>query len=193
MKIHETINRKQMTARILRKDVLCIEDCNNLISGAVAGAITDPESAEGIRHADLYYAEIRKFSTDVEKIATNTGFKPDQILMVKNYLFVHIHNLDGEFKQFDPCFEIAESWRRLAFDKENIQPHDILLIKHELNEIDLVSRGYSQSQAHDMTNELYNYTLASEKFYKRLKETSHRNDLTQISGAIRRTCGRRTH
>lgn len=182
-----------MTAQVLRKDVLYIEDYNNLISGAVAGAITDPESEEGIRHADLYYAEIRKFSTDVEKIAANTGFKFDQILMVKNYLFVHIHNLDGELKQFDPCFEIAESWRRLAFDKENIQPHDILLIKHELNEIDLVNKGYSQSQAHDMTNELYNYTLASEKFYKQLKETSHKNNLTQIGGAIRRTCSHRTH
>ncbi len=143
---------------------------SDLISGGIKGAITDPYSEEGLTHARLYYEEIRKFSTDCEKIASNTEFSYDQILMVKNYLFIHIHNLDGELKQFDPCFEIAESWRRLAFDKKNIQLHDILLIRHELKEMELVSKGYSQSEAHTITASLYNYAQASEEFYLKLMD-----------------------
>lgn len=167
-----------------------------LVSGGVAGAITDPDSIEGLQHAELYYAEIRSFTTDVEKISQNTEFQYDQILMVKNYLFINIHNLDGELKRFDPCFEIAESWRRLAFAKESIQPHDILLIRHELNEMELVSKGYSQFQAHDMTNQLYNYAEASRKFYRALSDNArNRNSgIEQNSGAIRkRGCDWKTH
>lgn len=107
-------------------------------------------------------------STDIQKITDNTEFSYGQILLIKNYLFMDVHELDGELKLFDACFEIAESWRRLAFDRKNIKPHDILLLKHELNEINLVSQGYSQNDAHDMTNKLYNYAEASSEYYRLL-------------------------
>lgn len=102
--------------------------------------------------------------------------------------------LDGELKLFDACFEIAESWRRLAFDRKNIKSHDIILIKHELNEISLVSQGYAQSDAHDITNKLYNYAEESREFYRLLNVKSGKKvpDLTINSGAIRK-CDGRTH
>lgn len=89
-----------------------------IISGGISGAITNPDSDEASDHAELYYKEIRKMNTDVIKIVENTDFTYSQILLIKNYLFMDVHEIDGEHKLFDACFEIAESWRRLAFDKE---------------------------------------------------------------------------
>lgn len=48
--------------------------------------ITDPYSEDAERHAEMYYEEIRHLSTDVERIAQNTGMSVDQIALVKNYL-----------------------------------------------------------------------------------------------------------
>lgn len=135
------------------------------VSGAITGAITDPFSEKANKHAELYYPEIRRMSTDVQRIAENTGFTIDQIQLIKNYLFVWKHDLEGEFKQFDPSFHIAESWRRLAFDKNNIQPHDLTLLRHELHELQLVSAGHSQNSAHEITNTLYNYHKESDEYY----------------------------
>lgn len=165
------------------------------VSGGISGAITDPDSDEAIKHAEKYYKFIRKSSTDVEQITQHTGFTYDQVLMVKNYLFVFSHKLEDGVRQFDPCFEIAESWRRLAFDPKNIQPHDRLLLSHELLEMDYVNRGFSQREAHDKTNEVYNYTLESDQFYKTLREKNdQKNNHTQanrIGGGI--SLGYNTH
>lgn len=165
-----------------------------LITGGVSGAITDPNSDEALEHAELYYKEIRKMSTDIQRIAKNTDFSYSQILLIKNYLFMDLHELGGELKVFDACFEIAESWRRLAFEKKNIQPHDIILLKHELNEINLVSQGYTQSDAHNMTNILYNYAKASEEFYCMLENKKEKKEHNRNlnSGAIRK-CNEFTH
>ena len=101
---------------------------NNLISGGISGAITDPFSDEAIAHAEMYYETIRKSKTDVERIAQNTGMERSTILLIKNYLFNDEHELMNGYHKFDPDFYIAESWRRLAFDANNIQEHDLLLL-----------------------------------------------------------------
>ena len=75
------------------------------------------------------------------KIASYTGYTPEQILKVKNYLFMETHILSTGIKRFDASFEIAESWQRLADMQEYVQPHDKLLIPHELMEMELVTRG----------------------------------------------------
>ena len=81
---------------------------DEFVSGGIAGAISNPNSQEAIRHAELYYAEIRSFSTDVEKISKNTGYSFSQILLIKNYLFMDKHELEDGIRRFDPSFEIAE-------------------------------------------------------------------------------------
>lgn len=156
-----------------------------LITGGISGAITDPNSIEAIRHAKMYYEEIRSFNTDVEKIAFNTEYSREQILMIKEYLFINTHILADGIRRFDPCFEIAESWRRLAFDAKNIKPHDLVLLQHELMEMDLVQKGFSQETAHRNSSKLYNYSKASSDFYFGLNENTEAGN-NMIAGAITR-------
>lgn len=76
--------------------------------------------------------------SDVCKIAENTGYTPDQILMWKQYLFLqpHIRYIDDKEVIIEPSLEIAEAWQRL---REGVHtPLDIYFLKgvqHELLEI----------------------------------------------------------
>lgn len=142
---------------------------SELISGGISGAITNPLSPEAQEHAIKYYESIRHRTDDIHKIAKYTGYTPEQILKVKNYLFLETHILETGIKRFDPCFEIAETWQRLSDMQEYVQPHDKLLIPHELMEMDLVMKGIDQSTAHDKTCEIYDYPRATNIFYGRLQ------------------------
>ena len=160
---------------------------NNIFNaGGVSGAITDPNSKEALKHATMYYEEIRHMSNDVAKIAENTGFSEAQIMLVKNYLFTSKHILYDGIRQFDPCFEIAESWRRLAYDKKNIQPHDIILLKHELKEMSLVAQGVPQEDAHKIATDEYDYCTGYEEYYKSLGLKVKKIEEPKVSGAITR-------
>lgn len=138
-------------------------------SGGISGAISDPLSPEAQEHAIKYYEEIRHRQDDIVKISKFTGYTQEQILKVKNYLFVETHLLSTGIKRFDPSFEIAESWQRLADMQEYVQPHDNLLIPHELMEMDLITKGISQSEAHTKTCLIYNYPKETNEFYRRLQ------------------------
>ena len=140
-----------------------------LISGGISGAISDPLSPEAQEHASMYYEEIRHRTDDIIKIANYTGYTPEQILKVKNYLFVETHILATGIKRFDPSFEIAESWQRLSDMQEYVQPHDKLLIPHELLEMELVTKGLNQTQAHQKTCLEYDYPKETNIFYSRLQ------------------------
>ena len=153
------------------------------IAGGISGAITDPLSKRATEHAKLYYEEIRKNHSDVKRIAENTGFSADQIMLVKNYLFLDVHELDDGIRRFDVSFEIAESWRRLAFDPNQIKPHDLTLLNHELMELRLVSEGIPQDEAHVITSRKYNYSRESFDYYQSLSmDFKHSEGI--ISGAI---------
>ena len=52
----------------------------------IGGGISDPESKEAQKHAEMYYEEIRHMTTDVDKIASNTGFTKAQIMLVKKII-----------------------------------------------------------------------------------------------------------
>lgn len=156
------------------------------ISGGISGAISDPLSPEAQEHAIKYYEEIRHRTDDIMKIAKHTGHTPEQILKVKNYLFVETHILSTGIKRFDPSFEIAASWQRLADMQDYIQAHDELLIPHELMEIELVTKGVSQEKAHNETCLKYDYPKATNEFYTRLQHEKNarigKGDI--ISGGI---------
>ena len=142
----------------------------NTISGGISGAISNPLSPEAQLHAYNYYEEIRHRKDDVFKIAEYTGYTPEQILRVKNFLFVETHILATGIQRFDPSFEIAETWQRLSDMQEYVQPHDKLLIPHELMEMDLINKGMSQDMAHERTSEKYNYPKESNAFYENLQK-----------------------
>ena len=78
------------------------------------------------------------------------------------------HNLSTGFKRFDPYFPIAESWKRLAFFPNEIQPHDLTLLEHEKLEIKYIVSGFSQDKAHRMASMIYNYDRESSLFYESL-------------------------
>ena len=129
-------------------------------------------SNEASDHAKLYYEFIRKTNTDVNRIVENTIYNKDQVYLVKNYLFLQKHDLAVGHTYFAPDLCIAQSWQRLAYDPKNIKPHDLTLIAHELKEMELITQGMSQREAHNYVCTYYpelNYQKQAEKYYNDLK------------------------
>lgn len=66
---------------------------------------------------------------------------------------------------------MAESWRRLSGKKKSeIQPHDLLMLKHELCEMQylLFHNGSTYSEAHEYDQSKYNYAIESDNYYRRI-------------------------
>ena len=142
-----------------------------LISGA---RITDLNSAEADEFAEMYYEEIRHFSTDSKKIADNLGKEESDIRKIKAYLFEDDSLIDpdtGESRQFDPDCAIAQSWQRLMNGKD-IKLHDKTLIEHELLEMKIKQEnpGIDHVNAHELASEKYNYPKEALEYYGNLKK-----------------------
>lgn len=142
-----------------------------LISGA---RITDLNSAEADEFAEMYYEEIRHFSTDSKKIADNLGKEEFDIRKIKAYLFEDDSLIDpdtGESRQFDPDCAIAQSWQRLMNGKD-IKLHDKTLIEHELLEMKIKQEnpGIDHVKAHELASEKYNYPKEALEYYGNLKK-----------------------
>lgn len=74
-----------------------------------------------------------------------------------DHIFIDKHDIYGELRNFDPSYGMAESFRRL-YEGKDIQPHDLILLKHERLELRLMRRyGYGQSAAHILASKKYNY------------------------------------
>lgn len=137
----------------------------NAISG---GRITNRYGTPAEKHAERYYGLVRSMKTDVETIAKNTGFSRKDIASIKNYIFIETHDLgDGRVSRFDPDFAMAQSWQRLISGK--YYPHDLTLLRHELYERDLISKGIAQREAHIIASEKYNYDKEADAFYGAIK------------------------
>lgn len=134
--------------------------------GAIYGAITNPYSKEALRHAKVIYEEIRHRTTDIKSIAFNTGYSETQVAKVKNYLFTDKHYLEDGYRRFDENFEIGQSWTRLTTGE--FAYHDLILLKHEIMEMEFIELGLSQREAHAIINPYANYTKLSKEFYARL-------------------------
>ena len=133
-------------------------------SGAISGALA-PDSSRAQEHAERYYESVRKMTTDVARIARNTGYSESEIQKIKNFIFMDAHDLGEEgVKRFDASYEMAESWQRLM-DGKSIQPHDFTLLKHEIMEKSLMEQGYSQDEAHRIVSQIYNYAKEAYKYY----------------------------
>jgi hypothetical protein len=134
----------------------------SVINTGASGAIPRDDSEESTKrrnnHAERYYAEIRKRSSDVSSIAKNTGFSIEEIQAVKNHVFYNYYDLgDDDPERFDPDYDMSVSWQRLI-EGSNIQEMDLVLLRHELMEYRLMSgQGLSYREAHDITEITYNY------------------------------------
>lgn len=107
-------------------------------------------------------------TTDVQRIAQNTGFSEAQIQEIKSFIFLEKHDLgDGRIDYFDPSYIMAESWQRLI-DGKQILEHDITLLQHETMERSLMQQGYSQSEARLLTCKKYNYEKEARQYYDQI-------------------------
>ena len=127
------------------------------ISGA-SGAIARSDFARMDEHAEKYYEEIRKRKSDVSAIAKNTGFCIEDIEKIKRHIFFDMHDLGDELaERFAPDYDMAVSWQRLV-DGTNIKEMDVVLLKHELMECNLMLQGMRYREAHDIAETSHNYT-----------------------------------
>lgn len=126
------------------------------INSGASGAL-DSDSTAARKHAEVMYEEIRKRKYDVKSIAKNVNYSEADIQKIKNHMFTNKYDLDGGYKTFDPDYNQAVSWQRLA-DGKDIHESDKVLLQHELYEQDLmINKGMSYEQAHKITNQKYNY------------------------------------
>lgn len=121
-----------------------------------SGGITYEDAPEAVRHAEIYYAAVRKMRTDVKKIAKNTGWPKKDIADIKAYVFVDEHEIYGAVRQFDPSYEMAQSWQRLI-DGKDIKEQDIVLLQHELMELRLLKEGIPLSEAHRQASNTFDF------------------------------------
>ena len=67
---------------------------------------------------------------------------------IYNHVFVDSHKFaDGSTHLFDPDYDMAEPFRRILEGKD-VKPHDIILLKHENLELNLI-RKYDYQNALD--------------------------------------------
>ena len=148
-------------------------DDMNIIKSINGARITDIYDPVAEAHADRYYGLVRSMSTDVSKIAKNTGYSEEFIQQIKNYIFIDTYDLgDASPRRFDPSFAMAQSWQRLISGTP--EPHDLTLLKHEEYERELMSTGMSQYLAHIEASKKYNYAKESDAYYAALKKYKDR-------------------
>lgn len=129
----------------------------------------NPLDKDAKKHAKQMYESIRKQSNDIYYISRNTNLSYERVSLIKGHIFFNKHVLPNGVDKFYPSYEMAESWRRLSSKTgKGIQYHDIVMLHHELLEVEHILRGCSQQEAHERANMLYDYGRESNKYYRSL-------------------------
>ena len=143
---------------------------NDIINaGAIKGALTDkndPLYIQRDKHAFMYYEAVRnsKKADIVKKIAKNSGMSEKSVAKVYEHVFINEYELYGGKRRFDPDYDMAESFRRLREGK-NVQEHDMIMLKHERLEYELMKKNnMNYLEAHRLAEKKYNYQEALLKF-----------------------------
>ncbi|PRR85975.1 hypothetical protein [Clostridium luticellarii] len=140
--------------------------------GAIRGALTgknDPDNKLREKHAEQYYKSVRNRdkNLEVETISKNTGISAKSIGKVYNHVFINKYDLYGGYRNFDADYDMSQSWQRLREGK-NIQEHDIIMLKHERLEYELMNRyNKNYKEAHKLAESKYNYSKALIKYLKK--------------------------
>lgn len=148
------------------------KEFSNMTGAGAKGALNnlnDPYGRKREEHAVSYYEEIRnrKSVYVINRIAKNAGISRKSAQNIYEHVFIREHTFrNGEVKLFDPDYDMAESFRRILEGK-NIKPHDIIMIKHENLELNLIKKyNLTYEDAHELTNKKYNYQNALDEFLK---------------------------
>lgn len=119
---------------------------------------------DGEEDAIDYYESIRQlndqdYSDFVYTIADNTDFSYDEIDNMLQHLCFNSYPLaDGRYERFDEDPYIMYSLQRLY--NNNFYDFDIVLVQHENMEYSLVQQGYTPADAHEITQQEYDYYSA---------------------------------
>ena len=141
---------------------------SKMILGAVSGG-RNPFGEKAKEHAKRYYGLVRSMKTDVDRISKTTGYSRNDIQSIKDFVFCEKHDLgNGKMEYFEPDYMMAESWQRLI--NGNPESHDLTLLKHEMMEKRLMSKGMSQDEAHRVTSNKYNYSKEAAEYYAKIKK-----------------------
>lgn len=165
------LDMKGRVAPDLRKFIAKSTGNDIIKSGAINGALTDKNDPLYTRrdaHANRYYESMRnsRKSNIIDHIANNTGISKKSINKIYDHVFINEYELSGGKRRFDPDYYMAESFRRLREGK-NIQKHDLIMLKHERLEYELMKKLHLKyDEAYKITERKYNYQKALNKFLK---------------------------
>lgn len=148
-------------------------DSDTIKAGVKSGALTsknDPDFKRRDAFAEMYYREVlgRKREYEIKAVAKNSGFSAEDIDKVFSHVFEKKHLFsDGTIHKFSPDYDMAQSWIRLREGK-NIQEHDMILLRHELMEANIMEKGTDipYEPAHEKAQKQYNYAEALKKYLK---------------------------
>lgn len=146
----------------------------NAVNMKNAGAFsnkTDPFGRKREKHAISYYEEIRNRRSDyvIKRISKNGGVSEKAAKNIYEHVFVEKHIFaDGTERQFDPDYDMSESFRRILEGK-NIKPHDITMLRHENLELNLMKKyNMVHEDAHSLAEQKYNYKKELDEFLERI-------------------------
>lgn len=130
-------------------------------SGAVYSYKNDPDGSKRQGIAEKLYEQTRNRNSmyEVRAIAKNSGMSEADIKKVYDHIYTNKHLFkNGTIHLFDPDYEMAQSWQRLR-NNNNIQPHDITLLKHELAEYSIMGESIDieYEPVHNEVTKKYNY------------------------------------
>lgn len=146
----------------------------NAVNMKNAGALsnkTDSFGRKREKHAISYYEEIRNRRSDyvIKRISKNGGVSEKAAKNIYEHVFVEKHIFaDGTERQFDPDYDMSESFRRILEGK-NIKPHDITMLRHENLELNLMKKyNMVYEDAHSLAEQKYNYKKELDEFLERI-------------------------
>lgn len=142
-------------------------------AGGITGAYTnanDPEGKKREKSANDFYEQIRnrKPEFEIAAVAKNSGMSESEVDRIFRHVFIREHRFeDGSIKRFDPDYYMQNSWMRLREGK-NIQPHDMILLKHELAEEEIMGESLEiiYETAHNEVAKIYDYASALMEYLK---------------------------
>ena len=128
----------------------------NAVNMKNAGALsnkTDPFGRKREKHAISYYEEIRNRRSDyvIKRISKNGGVSEKAAKNIYEHVFVEKHIFaDGTERQFDPDYDMSESFRRILEGK-NMKKYNMVY-----------------EDAHSLAEQKYNYKKELDEFLERI-------------------------
>lgn len=94
----------------------------------------------------------------INRISKNGDVSKETARNIYEHVFINEHTFEnGMVKRFDPDYDMSESFRRIL-EGNNIKLHDIIMLKHENLELNLMKKyNMSYEDAHALTDRKYNY------------------------------------